>query len=538
MPVSPTYPGVYLTEVTSPVHTITGVPTSIAAFVGPAAQGPVDVATEVNSWAEFERTFGGLLPGREMSYAVYQFFLNGGATAQIVRVTGTPVKGSDGKAPAPAGAAAYQLVQDTSTTPPTTLSLVANSPGTWADNYIVRIEATKALGPTDPSTGQQPSDDTGLPTYNLSVIDPATKVILERYVGISAAGGSQGLLAQLRASTIFTVDGDPALKPVAKDYPRTTKGDDGPDVILNDLNFTLSESQQAVLDKVDIFNMLCIPDAARLTAWTGSGTGSDDALYTSFVSAITTYCHDRRAMFLVDPPQAWPNSGQPIESQLVVHDTAIGGNAAFYYPRVSVVDQAGNGLRTLGPSGTLAGVYAATDTARGVWKAPAGTAASLTGVVDLDVKLTDKRNGDLNQLGVNCLRNFPIYGPVSWGARTANGADQDADQWKYVPVRRTALFIEESLFRGTKWVVFEPNDEPLWASIRLNVGSFMNGLFRQGAFQGSTPQEAYLVKCDAENNPQSQIDLGIVNILVGFAPLKPAEFVIINIQQLTGDLAG
>jgi hypothetical protein len=202
------------------------------------------------------------------------------------------------------------------------------------------------------------------------------------------------------------------------------------------------------------------------------------------------------------------------------------------------VDQAANGLRTLGPSGTLAGVYAATDTARGVWKAPAGTAASLTGVVDLDVKLTDARNGDLNQLGVNCLRNFPIYGPVSWGARTANGADQDADQWKYVPVRRTALFIEESLFRGTKWVVFEPNDEPLWASIRLNVGAFMNGLFRQGAFQGSTPQEAYLVKCDAENNPQSQIDLGIVNILVGFAPLKPAEFVIINIQQLTGDLAG
>ncbi|HEY4459253.1 MAG TPA: phage tail sheath C-terminal domain-containing protein [Pseudonocardiaceae bacterium] len=543
MPVSPTYPGVYLTEVTSPVHTITGVPTSIAAFVGPAAQGPVNVATEVNSWAEFERTFGGLQPRTEMSYAVYQFFLNGGATAQVVRVTGTPVKQPDGTTPSPASVAKYLLGTDTTVTPNTTLSLVANSPGTWADNYTVHIEATKTLGPqAKPAGSAQKSDDsapTPLPTYNLSVIDNATTLAVESYAGISAAGGAQGLAAQLAASTIFTVDGDPTVQPVAADITATTKGDNGPDVILNDLNLTFPADKQAVLDKIDIFNMLCIPDAARLTVWTGSTDAtSPDAEYTGFVSAITKYCHDRRAMFLVDPPRAWPHNPTSIESELVVHNLAIGANAAFYYPRVSVVDPTSNAARTLGPSGTLAGVYAATDTARGVWKAPAGTAASLTGVVDLDVKLTDARNGDYNQLGVNCLRNFPIYGPVSWGARTTNGADQDADQWKYVPVRRTALFIEESLFRGTKWVVFEPNDEPLWASIRLNVGAFMNGLYRQGAFQGSTPQEAYLVKCDAENNPQSQIDLGIVNILVGFAPLKPAEFVIINIQQLTGDLTG
>ncbi|HLM87184.1 MAG TPA: phage tail sheath C-terminal domain-containing protein, partial [Solirubrobacteraceae bacterium] len=140
----------------------------------------------------------------------------------------------------------------------------------------------------------------------------------------------------------------------------------------------------------------------------------------------------------------------------------------------------------------------------------------------------------LNPIAVNALRTFPEIGPVIWGARTTVGADQLADQWKYLPVRRTALFIEESLRRGTQWAVFEPNDEPLWSSLRLNVGTFMQGLFRQGAFQGSTPQEAYLVKCDSDNNPQSQIDLGIVNILVGFAPLEPAEFVIINIQQQAG----
>ena len=146
--------------------------------------------------------------------------------------------------------------------------------------------------------------------------------------------------------------------------------------------------------------------------------------------------------------------------------------------------------------------------------------------------LVDRENGVLNPLGINCLRSFPVYGNISWGARTLFGADVMASDWKYIPVRRLALYLEESLFRGTQWVVFEPNDEPLWAQIRLNVGSFMHDLFRQGAFQGQTPSQAYLVKCDSEINTQTEIDQGIVNILVGFAPLKPAEFVILQIQQL------
>jgi phage tail sheath protein FI len=171
-----------------------------------------------------------------------------------------------------------------------------------------------------------------------------------------------------------------------------------------------------------------------------------------------------------------------------------------------------------------------------VWKAPAGTNASLVGVRKFSYPLTDGENGRLNPLGVNCLRNKPPYGNISWGARTLAGDDRIASEWKYVPVRRTALYIEESLFRGLHWVVFEPNDETLWGQIRLNVGAFMHNLFRQGAFQGTTPREAYLVKCDAETNPQSQIDQGIVTVLVGFAPLKPAEFVIIQIQQLAGQL--
>jgi len=181
-------------------------------------------------------------------------------------------------------------------------------------------------------------------------------------------------------------------------------------------------------------------------------------------------------------------------------------------------------------------VMARTDAQRGVWKAPAGTDASLNGTIGLDVNLTDDENGLLNPLGINALRTFPVFGNVTWGARTMRGADAAADEYKYLPVRRTALYIEESLYRGLKWVVFEPNDEPLWAQIRLNVGAFMHTMFRQGAFQGQTPKDAYLVKCDRETTTQNDIDLGVVNVLVGFAPLKPAEFVIIQLQQLAGQI--
>jgi phage tail sheath protein FI len=182
----------------------------------------------------------------------------------------------------------------------------------------------------------------------------------------------------------------------------------------------------------------------------------------------------------------------------------------------------------------VAGIIARTDAQRGIWKAPAGIEANLIGVTALTFRMTDQENGSLNPLGVNCVRTFKEYGHVVWGARTLRGADQMASEWKYLPVRRTALYIEESLYRGTKWAVFEPNDEPLWAQLRLNVGAFMHNLYRKGAFFGRTPREAYLVKCDAETTPQSDIDLGIVNVIVGFRPLKPAEFVIIKIQQLAG----
>jgi phage tail sheath protein FI len=212
-----------------------------------------------------------------------------------------------------------------------------------------------------------------------------------------------------------------------------------------------------------------------------------------------------------------------------------GSHAGIYYPWVRIEDPLNQSQPRLSPpSGTIAGMIARLDAMRGVWKAPAGTEANLQGVATLERKLTDAENGQLNSRAVNCLRSFPAHGLVAWGARTLAGDDQSASEFKYIPVRRTALFIEESVSRGIQWAVFEPNAEPLWAQLRLSVGAFLQRLFQQGAFQGITPKDAYFVKCDRETTTQADIAAGVVNILIGFAPLKPAEFVVIKLQQLAG----
>lgn len=287
------------------------------------------------------------------------------------------------------------------------------------------------------------------------------------------------------------------------------------------------------LDRIDLFTLLVIPDATRPAA--GDPNGRDTsvdhvALYTSALQ----YCTRRRAFLVIDPP---PDVGRvdAAVDWITTELNLVGPNAAAYFPRIRVPDPLDDfALRIFPPSGAIAGLMARTDGQRGVWKAPAGTAAGIAGVRELTLTLTDAENGILNPLGLNCLRTFPVHGHVAWGARTNEGADAAASQWKYVPVRRLALMIEESVYRGTTWAVFEPNDVQLWGQLRLNLTAFMHGLFRQGAFQGATPQEAYLVKCDRETTTQSDVDLGIVNVLVGFAPLKPAEFVVIRIQQLAG----
>jgi Bacteriophage tail sheath protein len=279
------------------------------------------------------------------------------------------------------------------------------------------------------------------------------------------------------------------------------------------------------LSHVDLFNLLVLPDIFQLPA--------DNQ---SIATAAMAYCEQRRAFLIQDVP---PNVGTAADALTWITDpdTPKSANAAAYFPRLDFPDpMQGNRARSMPSAGAIAGLYARIDTSRGVWKAPAGTEATLRGPVGMDVVLNDAEQGSLNPLGLNVNRAFPVYGNVVWGARTLDGADQLASQWKYIPVRRLALYIEESLFRGTKWAVFEPNDEPLWGQLRLSVGTFMHNLFRQHAFEGASPRQAYLVKCDSETTTQADIDLGVVNIIVGFAPLKPAEFVVIQITQLAGQL--
>jgi phage tail sheath protein FI len=300
-------------------------------------------------------------------------------------------------------------------------------------------------------------------------------------------------------------------------------GDDGAqigDLDVVGANFEGDRHGLYALENADLFNLLCIPPFSD----------TDDVDSATWDEAVA-YCVRRRAMVIVDPPASW-NDPTDVPGD-ITNVVTRSPNAALYFPRIRAADPLReNRLRDFAPSGVVAGVIARTDAARGVWKAPAGQEATTLGARELTIRLTDGQNGILNPRGVNCLRTFPAAGRVVWGARTLMGDDDLASQWAYLPVRRTALFIEESLYRGSQWVVFEPNDEKLWAQIRLTLGSFMHGLFRQGAFQGTTPQQAYFVKCDAETTTQADIDRGIVNIIVGFAPLKPAEFVVIQIQQI------
>ena len=516
MPVQTTYPGVYIEEIPSGVRPIVGVSTSVTAFVGRARQGPVDEPTDCFSFGDFQRQFGGLWEDSPMSYTVEDFFANGGARAIIVRVYK-----EDG------GSGAGTFTVDN-------LGLVAKNPGTWAER--LRVVATD---PDDPDAAKDLAGRYGLveaDLFDLTVLDKDTDIPFETLRNVTAndAGGARRVDRVLEVESrlvavVVDETGDPVLagaRPASDSSAEAQNASDGAD--LKDAEYFGDEDGKKgiyALLNTDIFNLLCIPPAKS------DGTATSIAVW----AKAAELCRRSRAFLIIDSPPDWDHkTPTEIKQALPLFNLSPdSANAALYYPRIRKRDLLRDGqLNTFVPCGVVAGIMARIDANRGVWKAPAGTEAGLAGVQELTVKLNDQENGVLNPVAVNCLRTFPVIGRVVWGARTLRGADQLSDDWKYVSVRRLALLIEESLYRGTQWVVFEPNDEPLWAQIRLNVGSFMQGLFRQGAFQGRSPREAYLVKCDKETTTQTDINLGIVNIMVGFAPLQPAEFVIIRIQQI------
>lgn len=627
MPAALSYPGVYIQEIDSGVHTISGVATSITAFVGRALRGPVNVPTTVNSYGEFERIFGGRWIDSYLAYAVRDFFQNGGGEAVIVRlfkpdfeqdsdqdaaeleakaaaqkaatdahtaatggadaahviaaavaakaafkkphekeavdlvVAAAQKAADDGGNPAAVDAAATAAVTVAwhKASPPVFAKfkmpltgggdwwLEAAYPGSWGKALQVRIDDDVSV-----------SNKTKL--FNLTVRDGPTGAVeifrnLSR-IATDARRVDRVLASQSKLLRAPTLPGAlPKVQPIYPGYdpwgdppPQKQPADPDPDPsnikvseggedgeALNRDSFTGDGLEGAkkglfALEKADLFNLLYIPPHEK-------GGSIEDGL----VDDAVKYCEKRRAMMLIDPLPAWDDPSLDVAKVLTdVESGKVGAparNAALFFPRLVQSDPEQDGREeNFPPGGAIAGVFARTDAVRGVWKAPAGLDAVLSNAPKLSASLTDGENGRLNMRGINCLRAMPGAGRVVWGARTRKGDDRTPDDYKYVPVRRMALFIEESLFRGTHWVVFEPNDEPLWASIRLNVGAFMQRLFRKGAFQGSSPRDAYFVKCDKDTTTQDDINQGIVNIIVGFAPLKPAEFVVITLQQMAGKI--
>jgi phage tail sheath protein FI len=516
MPAPLTYPGVYIEEIPSGVRTIIGVATSITAFVGRARRGSTTRVGRVQSFAGFERDYGGLWEPSMLGYAVQHFFLNGGSDALIVRVQ----RG---------GVAA--------TLPLATFSLVAASEGAWGNQLRVRVDHdTRAPVPPElPGT-----------LFNLTVRDMATGET-ERYLNVSIQADHARFVARvlelesklIRVSTpvaalplanaALPLGGDPFAPAFSTAFNQD--GDDGAAITQTEIIDPALEAQERglwMLQQADLFNLLCIPPLRR-----------DADVPLAVWDTAAAYCRRRRAVLIVDPPAGWDEPADTTGAAGLGAVITRTNTAAMYFPRIMAADPLKDFRQeSFAPCGAVAGVIARTDSQRGVWKAPAGLDATMVGVSALSFGgepglMTDPEVGLLNPFGINCLRTIPNTGHVVWGARTLDGADQLASEWKYLPVRRLAYFIEESLYRGTQWAVFEPNDEPLWAQLRLNVGTFMHGLFRQGAFQGRSAREAYFVKCSSETTTQADIDAGIVNVLVGFAPLKPAEFIVIRIQQMT-----
>jgi uncharacterized protein len=639
MPVQTTYPGVYIEERPSGVHTIVGVSTSVTAFVGAASRGPADTPVRIFSVADYIRTFGPPLDDvQPMGHAVQHFFTNGGSQAVIVRVLG------DG-----AEAASATLLETLLSGDPV-LTLTANGKGAWANmlgsiGLQVEVEREGAANPDDGFNVVlryltfDPASNTGVvsaieshPSLSMSPKHP-------RYV-LNVLGGSQLIAASVPDTVDSTAQGssvgadalpDPLELP---DGARTLRIaiDFGPQVDLvlfptetGPISKTLAEIRTAIttaladaglgattvsvasstleitsattgLDSAvtvtpaspgDISSVLKIGRTFGGTEVSGSAalrpattpdpkgfSGGDDGdlveprhvvptvqtttgIYslgsllfprfnllclpgvTSFFDAevanAIAYCKGERAFAIVDSPVDGFSSDPPSLGSL----TSVGEHGAIYYPRLKVVETLPGGVtRTLNlpACGAVAGVMARIDSARGIWKAPAGREAGIVGVSALTADTDDNLSGQLNPKGIDVLRAFPGAGIVVWGARTLRGDDTLSSDFKYIPIRRLTDYIASSLYLGTQFAVFEPNDKDLHAQLRLAVGTFMRGLYRQGAFQESVSRaesDSFFVICDETNNPQSEIDLGRVNVTVGFAPLKPAEFVVLTITQIS-----
>ena len=568
MPITPTYPGLYIEEIPSNAHTITAAPTSVTVFIGythPFQTQNFNQPVEIFSFADYERNFGGFFTSSwfeadentglfgDVAMAVYQFFQNGGAAAWVVGLQAAEFAGpltapatAAGFDPVPyqnqasaicgnAYFAALVVVDDQYDLKITVENIVAESA---SPSSPLIADLTITYGPrsgSNPQPGSKPVVEI-YPRVNFQ--PPVNKVAPPGSVFGQVNGSSKLVVvtpvlpAMSPPDTVTILESESTSPPASSlsstsfelEFPQMPAPSSTQANIYDAADFTLVMQADSALDKLQIFNLMVIPGVTE----------------TAVLSAASSFCLTKRAFLIMDPtfgdtPDG-VNYGSGATTVITSDFNTKSKNSALYFPYLQSNHPLTGAVINIPPSGTVAGIFAETDQNRGVWKAPAGLETLLTNVTDVVAtgRMTDQRQGVLNQAGVNCIRNFPGIGPVVFGARTSVSANPSFQDWKYVPVRRMALFLEQTLYANLGWVVFEPNANPLWTAIRGSINSFMLGLFRQGAFQGTTPSDAFQVKCDNQTTTQDDINNGIVNIVVAFAPLKPAEFVVIQIAQLAG----
>ncbi len=505
----PTYltPGVYVEEVQSGARPIEGVGTAVAAFVGYAQTGPFHEPTLVTNWDQYTQRFGGFTEGTYLAHAVYGYFSNGGGAAYVVRVGGAaggssaPAAG-EGRAAEPVALGGF---------------LVRALPGASG----VSVEIADA-------DGENPPED------RFKLLVRRGEEVVETY-DVSTRKNVKGyVVTQARASKLVEVTEQrdaahsrPANQTVPlPDAAAAPAGPGGGEVSRTDPAEYVGDSAArtgfAGLEAIDEITMVAVPDLMA-----AHQRGDIDAEGVRTVQlAVISHCEQMgdRVAVLDTPPGLTAQQVRTWRNDEAGYDSRY---ATLYYPWVRVFDPAAGRNTTVPPSGHIAGVWARSDAERGVHKAPANEV--VRGAVDLEIRLTKGEQDLLNPIGVNCVRAFPGRGIRVWGARTLSSDPA----WRYLNVRRVFNYLEESILLGTQWVVFEPNDDRLWSSIRRNVTAFLTEEWRRGALFGRTAEEAFYVRCDRDNNPQESIDQGRVVCEIGVSPVKPAEFVVFRLAQFS-----
>jgi len=510
----PTYqsPGVFVEEAPAGARPLEGVGTAVAAFIGLAEDGPFNVPTLVSNWTQFTTVFGAFVPGSYLAQSVYGYFMNGGGNCYVVRV------GQNGSesGPAPRSARAKELAA----APQAQIGrLRVNAIDPAVQPGEVTVEIT-------PPEGDSPTEDM------FRIVVKRNGEMVEEFDRASFARGKQNVVTMVNAASKLIkiedtgagtverlADGETALvapaPPAAVPSPRLSADDYVGDVA--------DRTGFGGLEAVEEVTMLCVPDL--MSAYQQGSIDLDTVQ--AVQTAMIAHCElmgDRIA--ILDPPPGF-NAKQIKEWRVdkARYDSAY---AALYWPWVKTMNPATGLLSYLPPSGHIAGVWGRNDDTRGVHKAPANEI--VRGAIDIEVNITKNEHDLLNPEGINVIRAFPGRGIRVWGARTLSSDPA----WRYLSVRRLFNFLEESILSGTSWIVFEPNDQALWAKIRRTIAAFLVLQWRAGALFGATPDEAFYVKCDSETNPAEAIDAGQVLCEIGVAPVKPAEFVIFRLAQFSG----